>query len=292
MSPPPRTSEAGRLSGDCSARREMALHVEPQSPLPRATKDGSCGRSGCQDATRQRFLARPALQRLRSPHCVVEAVSRAGRRFVLRGDGSAAAASVILALRDEKCRLPLLATSTTAELVILNLAADKLAELLSSSDVIFCDSRVALLTLTKATMWRGRSSRATSALFTRTPAQQPANLSHACRQRESVSVLELSCCAFVRDAAVQRNCSSNSVAVAALRERSVRQTRPSNISCASQSPGYADIRRRLCNTYAQLGLPHLSPEHMLFPSANVATLRRAFHALLDCFGDADLFTRL
>ncbi|KAL3242425.1 hypothetical protein MRX96_021226 [Rhipicephalus microplus] len=90
----------------------------------------------------------------------------------------------------------------TAELAVLNLAADQLAELPPSSAVLFCDSRAAFLTLAK------------------------------------------------------------------------------------------DICRRLCNTYAQLGLPHVSPEHMLFPSANAATLRRAFYALLDFFGDAHLFTRL
>ncbi|KAL3226991.1 hypothetical protein MRX96_024496 [Rhipicephalus microplus] len=44
--------------------------------------------------------------------------------------------------------------------------------------------------------------------------------------------------------------------------------------------------------YGKLGLPHVSAEHLLFPSANVATLRRAFYALLDFFGDANLFTRL
>ncbi|KAL3188258.1 hypothetical protein MRX96_003587 [Rhipicephalus microplus] len=59
-----------------------------------------------------------------------------------------------------------------------------------------------------------------------------------------------------------------------------------------QCPGYADIRRRLCTSYGKLGLPHVSAEHMLFPSANVATLRLAFYALLDFFGDANLFTRL
>ncbi|KAL3225075.1 hypothetical protein MRX96_004659 [Rhipicephalus microplus] len=59
-----------------------------------------------------------------------------------------------------------------------------------------------------------------------------------------------------------------------------------------QCPGYADIRRRLCNSYGKLGLPHVSAEHLLFLSANVATLRRAFYALLDFFGDANLFTRL
>ncbi|KAL3244655.1 hypothetical protein MRX96_018637 [Rhipicephalus microplus] len=73
--------------------------------------------------------------------------------------------------------------------------------------------------------------------------------------------------------------------------RLFRQSGSSSPSCV-QCSGYADIRRRLCNTYAQLGLPHVSPEHMLFPSANVATLRGAFHALLDFFGNADLFTRL
>ncbi|KAL3184710.1 hypothetical protein MRX96_005816 [Rhipicephalus microplus] len=53
-------------------------------------------------------------------------------------DGSATAASVIPGLRDErKCRLPLPAISTTAELAALNLAADQLAELLPSSAVIF-----------------------------------------------------------------------------------------------------------------------------------------------------------
>ncbi|KAL3209913.1 hypothetical protein MRX96_037555 [Rhipicephalus microplus] len=68
----------------------------------------------------------------------------------VKEDGSAAAASVIPALRDErKCRLPLPATSTTAELAALNLAADQLAELLPSSAVIFCDSQVALLTLAR-----------------------------------------------------------------------------------------------------------------------------------------------
>nr|XP_037275996.1 uncharacterized protein LOC119168705 [Rhipicephalus microplus] len=69
----------------------------------------------------------------------------------VKGDGSAAAASVIPPLRDErKCRLPLPATSTTAELAALNLAADQLAELLPSSAVIFCDSRAALLTLARS----------------------------------------------------------------------------------------------------------------------------------------------
>ncbi|KAL3214894.1 hypothetical protein MRX96_006985 [Rhipicephalus microplus] len=67
----------------------------------------------------------------------------------VKWDGSAATASIISVLRDEKCRLLLPATSTTAELAALNLAADQLAELLPSSAVIFCDSRAALLTFVK-----------------------------------------------------------------------------------------------------------------------------------------------
>ncbi|KAL3209930.1 hypothetical protein MRX96_037571 [Rhipicephalus microplus] len=76
---------------------------------------------------------------------------------------------------------------------------------------------------------------------------------------------------------------------------------PSCVQCPAEEtvehilclcPGYADIRRRLCDSYGKLGLPHVSAEHLLFPSANVATLRRAFYALLDFFGDANLFMRL
>ncbi|KAL3213555.1 hypothetical protein MRX96_035324 [Rhipicephalus microplus] len=112
----------------------------------------------------------------------------------------------------------------------------------------------------------GRSSHATSALFTRTPAQQPANLSHACRQRESRGSGSPSCVQCPADETVE------------------------HILC--QCPGYADIRHHLCNTYVQLGLPQVSPEHVLFPSANVATLLWAFNALLNFFGDAHVFTRL
>ncbi|KAL3225080.1 hypothetical protein MRX96_004663 [Rhipicephalus microplus] len=76
---------------------------------------------------------------------------------------------------------------------------------------------------------------------------------------------------------------------------------PSCVQCPAEEtvehilclcPGYADIRRRLYDSYGKLGLPHVSAEHLLFPSANVATLRRAFYALLDFFGDANLLTRL
>ncbi|KAL3180541.1 hypothetical protein MRX96_009088 [Rhipicephalus microplus] len=116
-------------------------------------------------------------------------------------------------------------------------------------------------------------------------------LPHACCQQESVGVLVLSCCVFELDAAEPPTDSSDRKALAALRACSVRQTRRSNIPCTS-ARGYSDICRRLFNAYAQLTLPHVSPEHLLFPSANVATLRRAFHVLLDFFGDADLFTRL
>ncbi|KAL1417818.1 hypothetical protein MTO96_006075 [Rhipicephalus appendiculatus] len=59
-----------------------------------------------------------------------------------------------------------------------------------------------------------------------------------------------------------------------------------------QCPGYADLRRRLLGAYSHLGLPQVSRDDLLFPSAHCATLRRAFYARLDFFVDADLFTRL
>ncbi|KAL3214868.1 hypothetical protein MRX96_034630 [Rhipicephalus microplus] len=65
-------------------------------------------------------------------------------------DGSAAAASIIPALRHERtCRLPILVSSTTAELVALNLAVDQIAEIWPLSTVVFFDSQMALLNLAK-----------------------------------------------------------------------------------------------------------------------------------------------
>ncbi|KAH7986885.1 hypothetical protein HPB52_024665 [Rhipicephalus sanguineus] len=59
-----------------------------------------------------------------------------------------------------------------------------------------------------------------------------------------------------------------------------------------QCPGYADHRRQLFAAYGRLGLPHVSQEDLLFPCAHRTTLLQACYALLDFFGDADLFTRL
>ncbi|KAL3193929.1 hypothetical protein MRX96_000208 [Rhipicephalus microplus] len=106
-------------------------------------------------------------------------------------------------------------------------------------------------------MWRGRISPATSGLFTRIPAQQPAILSHACCQHELVGVLALSCCVSELDVAEPRFDSSARVAVAALRVCTVRQTKRSNISSV-ECPGYANISRRLFIAHAQLGLPHVT----------------------------------
>ncbi|KAH7984109.1 hypothetical protein HPB52_017093 [Rhipicephalus sanguineus] len=59
-----------------------------------------------------------------------------------------------------------------------------------------------------------------------------------------------------------------------------------------QCPGYDDHRRRLFEAFSRLGLPHLCLDELLFPSAQHSKVLQAFHALLDFFGDADLFTRL
>ncbi|KAH7983589.1 hypothetical protein HPB52_013013 [Rhipicephalus sanguineus] len=59
-----------------------------------------------------------------------------------------------------------------------------------------------------------------------------------------------------------------------------------------QCPGYDDHRRRLFGAFSRLGLPHLCLDELLFPSAQHSKVLQAFYALLDFFGDADLFTRL
>ncbi|KAH7938882.1 hypothetical protein HPB52_001822 [Rhipicephalus sanguineus] len=59
-----------------------------------------------------------------------------------------------------------------------------------------------------------------------------------------------------------------------------------------QCPGYADHRRQLFAANGRLGLPHVSREDLLLPCAHRTTLLQACYALLDFFGDADLFTRL
>lgn len=61
-----------------------------------------------------------------------------------------AAASIISAPGGENnCHPSFLASSTTAELGALNLAADQLAELLPPSAIVFSDSRAALLTIAR-----------------------------------------------------------------------------------------------------------------------------------------------
>ncbi|KAH7981863.1 hypothetical protein HPB52_001352 [Rhipicephalus sanguineus] len=59
-----------------------------------------------------------------------------------------------------------------------------------------------------------------------------------------------------------------------------------------QCPGYDDHRRRLFGAYSRLGLPHLCLDELLFPRAQHSKLQQARYALMDFFGDADLFTRL
>nr|XP_037289453.1 uncharacterized protein LOC119183021 [Rhipicephalus microplus] len=271
----------------------------------------------------------------------------------VKGDGSAAAASVIPALRDErKCRLPLPATSTTAELAALNLAADQLAELLPSSAVIFCDSRAALLTLARGENGSSIAQRITRKFtvivrsgcgvsFQWVPSHVGVRgneeADELARDAHDLSTPTTN---FVRDYDVARliiarhvralhpdprTAAGNPVPrlpstgigrrarafllrlragcgrTAQLLSKQRGSGSPSCVQCPAeetvehivcQCPGYADIRRRLCNSYRKLGLPHVSAEHLLFPSANVATRRRAFYALLDFFGDANLFTRL
>nr|XP_037270260.1 uncharacterized protein LOC119161854 [Rhipicephalus microplus] len=271
----------------------------------------------------------------------------------VKGDGSAAAASVIPALRDErKCRLPLPATSTTAELAALNLAADQLVEFLPSSAVIFCDSRAALLTLARGEngssiaqrltrkftvivrsgcdvsfQWvpshvgvRGNEAADELARDAHDPSTPTTNFvrdydvarliiarhvralhpdprtaagkpvprlpSTGIGQRARAFLLRIRAgCGRTAQLLSKRRGSGSPLCVQCPAEETVE-----HILCLC--PGYADIRRRLCDNYGKLGLPHVSAEHLLFPSANVATLRRAFYALLDFFGDANLFTRL
>ncbi|KAH7939514.1 hypothetical protein HPB52_013456 [Rhipicephalus sanguineus] len=59
-----------------------------------------------------------------------------------------------------------------------------------------------------------------------------------------------------------------------------------------QCPGYDDHRRRLFGAYSRLGLPQLCLDELLFPSTQHSKLQQACYALVDFFGDADLFTRL
>ncbi|KAH8026760.1 hypothetical protein HPB51_024309 [Rhipicephalus microplus] len=260
-------------------------------------------------------------------------------------DGSAAASSIIPALQGErKCRLPLPASSTTAELVELILAADQLAELLPPSTVIFPDSRAALLTLAKGENGLSIAQRHTckftvivrsgcAAPFQWVPpphigvrSNEPAyalakdahdpstpttNFVHSFDEARQIiahhfralypdphtaagnPVSRLSSTGIGRRARasllrLRTRCSRTA-------HRLFRQSGSGNPSCVQcsadetvehifcQCPGYADIRRRLFNGYAQLELPHVSPEHLLSPKANVATLRRAFLTLLDFF---------
>ncbi|KAL3188341.1 hypothetical protein MRX96_023009 [Rhipicephalus microplus] len=59
-----------------------------------------------------------------------------------------------------------------------------------------------------------------------------------------------------------------------------------------QCPGYTEQRRRLFDAYGRLGLPHVSLDHFRFPQAQRSGLMRAFEALIEFFGDADLMARL
>ncbi|XP_075750746.1 uncharacterized protein LOC142817582 [Rhipicephalus microplus] len=272
---------------------------------------------------------------------------------MVRNISSHGAASVIPALRDErKCRLPLPATSTTAELAALNLAADQLVELLPSSAVIFCDSRAALLTLARGENGSSIAQRLTRKFtvivrsgcdvsFQWVPSHVGVRGNEAAdelaRDAHDRSTPTTN---FVRDYDVARLIIARHVRAldpdprtaagkpvprlpstgigrrarafllrlragcgrtAQLLSKRRGSGSPSCVQCPAEEtvehilclcPGYADIRRRLCDSYGKLGLPHVSAEHLLFPSANVATLRRAFYALLDFFGDANLFTRL
>ncbi|KAL3189285.1 hypothetical protein MRX96_002952 [Rhipicephalus microplus] len=66
-------------------------------------------------------------------------------------DGAVAVPCVVSALGLQgQCRLHFPASSTTAELAAINLAADQLAELLPPTAVVLCDSRFALLALARA----------------------------------------------------------------------------------------------------------------------------------------------
>ncbi|KAH8032852.1 hypothetical protein HPB51_003225 [Rhipicephalus microplus] len=63
-------------------------------------------------------------------------------------DGAAAATCVVPALGlHGQCRLPFTASSTTAELTAIDLAADQLADLLPPTAAVLCDSRGCLRTL-------------------------------------------------------------------------------------------------------------------------------------------------
>ncbi|KAL3214619.1 hypothetical protein MRX96_034783 [Rhipicephalus microplus] len=157
----------------------------------------------------------------------------------------------------------------TAELAASSLSADQLADLLPPSAVVFSDSRAALLTIAKGEDVPSIAQRLTSkftviVLSAWVRCVIPPN-------RAPTLQTEWKWQPFVRAVSGRRDGRTYLVPVPGIR-------------------GY--FHRRLFNAYAQLGLPHVSPEHLLFPSANVSTLRRAFHALLYFFGDADLFTSL
>ncbi|KAL3214206.1 hypothetical protein MRX96_034976 [Rhipicephalus microplus] len=198
--------------------------------------------------------------------------------------------SIILALRVErKCRLLLRASSTSAELTALNLVAHQLAEILPPSTVVFSDSRAMLLTLARGDRGSSIAQRLTCKFTV------VVRSGGGCVVPELIGVLVHSSSVFTLDAAEPRPGSSDSVAVTSLRVCSVRQKKQLNISCVSALDTWifnAKTIARLFNAYAQLGLPHVSSEQLLLLRANVATLRRAFHELLDFFGDADLIKRL
>ncbi|KAH8039005.1 hypothetical protein HPB51_004825 [Rhipicephalus microplus] len=241
------------------------------------------------------------------------------RAYAARGtqlglDGSAAAARIIPALLDEKkACLARSASSKTAEVVALNLAADQLAQLLPPLAVVFSDSRTTLLNLAKS-----ENDPSIEQCLTRT--FTATNFVHSFDVARQIIALHVwALCPDPRTAAgnpVSR-LPSTGIGLRArafllrFRTRCSRTAHrlyrqsgsgsPLLVQCPAdetvghilcQFPGYAMIHRRLFNAYTQLVLPYVKPQQPLFPRANVGTLRRALHVLLDFFGEANVSTRL
>ncbi|XP_037515372.1 uncharacterized protein LOC119391795 [Rhipicephalus sanguineus] len=268
-------------------------------------------------------------------------------------EGSAAAACIAPTLEVAgKCRLPIAASSTTAELAALDLAAEILAKFLPPAAAVLCDSRAALLALARGErgaliaqrLYRKftviqnsgcdlvfqwvpshvgiQGNEATDALAKeghdpRTPFTTFVRVSDEARLIIARHVRSLHPDARVASGTPPRvlpRTGLNRRARAFLlrlrigcsrtADRLFRLSGSGNPKCEQcpadetidhillQCPGYDDHRRRLFGAFSRLGLPHLCLDELLFPSAQHSKVLQAFHALLDFFGDADLFTRL
>ncbi|KAL3209998.1 hypothetical protein MRX96_037543 [Rhipicephalus microplus] len=266
----PTLAEAGETSLSLRARGSALRHIPRMLPIP-PHQDPSLDITTTIPGIRSKGNT---LQSALHQEALAMIEERLASRVLLYTDGSVAAGGSAAAAcfasslgLGEKCRLPISASSTAAELAVIDLAANQLAaDFLPQSAAMVCDSRAALLTLARGQRGAPRCATARAEVRSDCAEKPPTNAAEDRHQKAARAFLLRLRTDFSRTAG-RRFDFTNSGSPSCAECLAVETTE----HILLQYPGYTEQRRRLFDAYGRLGL---------------------LHALFEFFGDADLIVRL